>query len=249
MRRIPAKGVTWLMGSPENETGRQANEVQHYVSFTNDYYMGVFGNRQRVIPMADEIQSLWKYFIRADIDGAGTQIECFNLWNHIVNLYTFGRTSYDTSLTFEDNLGALCRLFGEGAEPMAEAIRLMEETLDGQEEIIYSGEYMITHVDKARIYSLFDRALALTSTPVCRNNVRLMRMAFRYSELETQDSTHFRDREYELFQTYEDPTGELAYMASHFDSFHHNDPGFGIAFPITNTDTKDFVPNTWYQFD
>ena len=33
MRRIPAKGVTWLMGSPENETGRQANEVQHYVSF------------------------------------------------------------------------------------------------------------------------------------------------------------------------------------------------------------------------
>ena len=42
MRRIPAKGVTWLMGSPETETGRQANEVQHYVSFTNDYYMGVF---------------------------------------------------------------------------------------------------------------------------------------------------------------------------------------------------------------
>ena len=42
MRRIPANGVTWLMGSPEAETGHQANEVQHYVSFTNDYYMGVF---------------------------------------------------------------------------------------------------------------------------------------------------------------------------------------------------------------
>jgi len=42
MRRIPAKGVTWLMGSPLGETGRKDNEVQHYVSFTNDYYMGVF---------------------------------------------------------------------------------------------------------------------------------------------------------------------------------------------------------------
>lgn len=42
MRRIPAKGVTWLMGSPSTETGHKDNEVQHYVSFTNDYYMGVF---------------------------------------------------------------------------------------------------------------------------------------------------------------------------------------------------------------
>ena len=42
MSRIPAKGVTWRMGSPLTETGRQANEVPHYVKFTNDYYMGVF---------------------------------------------------------------------------------------------------------------------------------------------------------------------------------------------------------------
>ena len=42
MSRIPARGVTWRMGSPSSETGRQANEVPHYVSFTNDYYMGVF---------------------------------------------------------------------------------------------------------------------------------------------------------------------------------------------------------------
>ena len=42
MSRIPAKGVTWRMGSPSTETGRQANETPHYVTFTNDYYMGVF---------------------------------------------------------------------------------------------------------------------------------------------------------------------------------------------------------------
>ena len=44
MSRIPAKGVTWLMGSPETEPGhnRGLDETQHYVTFTNDYYVGVF---------------------------------------------------------------------------------------------------------------------------------------------------------------------------------------------------------------
>ena len=47
MRKIPAKGVQWRMGSPSNETGRktgkwEAEETTHYVTLTNDYYMGVF---------------------------------------------------------------------------------------------------------------------------------------------------------------------------------------------------------------
>lgn len=42
MSRIPAKGATWRMGSPSTEVGRQASEVPHYVTFTNDYYMSVF---------------------------------------------------------------------------------------------------------------------------------------------------------------------------------------------------------------
>ena len=44
MSRIPARGVTWLMGSPETEPGhnRGLDETQHYVTFTNDYYVGVF---------------------------------------------------------------------------------------------------------------------------------------------------------------------------------------------------------------
>ena len=43
MRRIPAAGKTFRMGSPDTEGGRNAdNEILHYVSLTNDYFMSVF---------------------------------------------------------------------------------------------------------------------------------------------------------------------------------------------------------------
>ena len=46
MRRIHAAGVTWMMGSPTlptPESGRTASaETPHYVTFTEDYYMGVY---------------------------------------------------------------------------------------------------------------------------------------------------------------------------------------------------------------
>jgi formylglycine-generating enzyme required for sulfatase activity len=42
MRRIPAAGVTWRMGSPSGETGRSSSEPEHYVSFDRDYYIGVY---------------------------------------------------------------------------------------------------------------------------------------------------------------------------------------------------------------
>ena len=42
MRRIPAAGKTFRMGSPASETEHKANEILHYVSLTNDFYMGVF---------------------------------------------------------------------------------------------------------------------------------------------------------------------------------------------------------------
>ncbi len=219
-------------------------EVVYY-----DYYMGVYGNRQRIIPMADEIQSIWKRFAALGISGAGTQIECFNIWNHLMNLYTFGRTAYDSSLSFEDNLAALCRLFGEGGEYIAQAIRLMEETLDGEEIIGYAGKYMIEHIDKEKVYSLFEKALSAAHGRTERNNIRLLRMAFRYSEIETADPSNATREKVSRFQDYDDPTGELAYMGTHFDSFYHNDPGYAIAFPVTNTDTKDFTPDKWYIFE
>ena len=43
MRRIPASGNVWTMGSPAGELGRvAAREVQRLVTMTNDYYLGVF---------------------------------------------------------------------------------------------------------------------------------------------------------------------------------------------------------------
>ena len=49
MRKIPAKGQTFKMGSPDTETGRATDggETQHNVTMTNDYYMGVFELTQR----------------------------------------------------------------------------------------------------------------------------------------------------------------------------------------------------------
>ena len=43
MRKIPAAGVVWRMGSPEDEdTNRGAAEIPHLVMLTADYYMGVY---------------------------------------------------------------------------------------------------------------------------------------------------------------------------------------------------------------
>ena len=42
LRKIPAAGVKWRMGSPSTETYRQANEVPHYVTLTNDFYVTIY---------------------------------------------------------------------------------------------------------------------------------------------------------------------------------------------------------------
>ena len=44
MRRIPAKNVTWTMGAPADEPSiiSETLERQHQVTFTNDYWVGVF---------------------------------------------------------------------------------------------------------------------------------------------------------------------------------------------------------------
>ena len=73
-------------------------------------------------------------------------------------------------------------------------------------------------------------------------------MAFRYTDLEVSDSSNATRNTYSRFQTYDDPTGELAYLATHFDSFKHNNPGYGIAIPVTNT-KSGFQPDKWVLFE
>ena len=68
MRRIPATGVTWRMGSPVGEYARNVNEVPHLVTLTNDYYMGIYeytsaqSNRANgdAAP-GDSMMPQWKY--------------------------------------------------------------------------------------------------------------------------------------------------------------------------------------------
>ena len=47
LRKITSAGQTFTMGSPEDENGRGGNESQHQVTFTKDYYIGVFEITQR----------------------------------------------------------------------------------------------------------------------------------------------------------------------------------------------------------
>ncbi len=47
LRKITSAGQTFTMGSPEDETGHRDDEIQHQVTFTKDYYMGVFEITQR----------------------------------------------------------------------------------------------------------------------------------------------------------------------------------------------------------
>ena len=46
-RKIPAANATFRMGSPSTEEGRSTNEDAHYVTLTNDFYLGIFPVTQR----------------------------------------------------------------------------------------------------------------------------------------------------------------------------------------------------------
>ena len=64
MKRVCAKGVTWRMGTPTGESGRSSSrETLHYVTFTNDFYMGVYEITQR------QYRHLQKNYLYSDFLG------------------------------------------------------------------------------------------------------------------------------------------------------------------------------------
>lgn len=215
-----------------------------------DYYMGVYPARQRYFPIADELQAIFRSFEKTGISGSGTQIECFNLWNHLFNFYCFARTAYDTELSMDDHLARFCLLFGKGAGEIREIIQYAEAMMDGQEPIDTAGLWLIKHIDKAKVYALYEKALDKADTPLTRNNIRLMRMAFRYTDLEhTLRSPDARDMEdYRSVNEYTDESGELQKMCE-FDSFWKNNPGFGIDIPAKAVNQAQYPKDYWYQFD
>lgn len=199
-----------------------------------EYYMGNYGNKQAVMPAADEMQSIFRYFRKHGFDGSGTQMECFNLWNNILNFYCFARTAYDTELSLEQAIKEISRLFGAGAVPICEVFRIYEQTLDGQVSIDRTGKLFAQIVDAPKIYELFEDALKREEKPLFRNNIRLLRMAFHYTMLLQENTPEAEE--------------EKGVMATFFDSFHVNDPGYGIAI-VSNVRIEQLPEDKWYQFE
>ncbi len=250
IRSVGKPDGSCLIGTPYEENllkwKKSGASVVYY-----EYYMGTHSCRQRYMPAADELQSLWKRFMEVDINGSGTQIEYWNFWNNIFNFYCFARTGYDTELSMELNLKLFTKIFGEGAPYIAEIIRLAEACLDGQVKIYHAAMYLMEHIDKDACYTLFDSAFAAAKTSSARNNIRMMRMGFRYSDVESTYTRLGKDSffKYTPYEACEDPDGELYYMSHEFDTCRWNDPGFGIAFPLDCEKQAEFIPDHWYEFE
>ncbi len=213
-----------------------------------DYFMGVYPGRQRYVPMADEMQAMCRRFVEKGIDGTETQIEVYNHWNNIFNFYSYGRCAYDTEKSLDANLDLFCRIFGKGGKFVAENIRHAEDVLDGQSEIMRAGIYLMEHIDKERMYNGFEAALEAAENATARNNVRLMRMAFRYSELECREQYENDESGYKALKHYDIPErGELLYMQKHFDTYVSHG-GYGIMIPVEGED-NGFTPDKWYMFE
>ena len=113
-----------------------------------------------------------------------------------------------------------------------------------------AGLYLMENIDKNFIYALYEKALAAASTPFARNNIRMLRMGFRYSDLECANTRIEKDGlRYSLMEKCADPTGELYYMSTHFDSrFWNNNLGYAIEIPV-DCQKSAFVPDGWYAFE
>ena len=67
MRKIPAQAVEWKMGSAEGSYSHAANEAQHDVILTNDYYIGVFMlTRGQVLKFAKYVHNSGSYYYEID---------------------------------------------------------------------------------------------------------------------------------------------------------------------------------------
>ena len=94
---------------------------------------------------------------------------------------------------------------------------------------------------------IINDALKTAETSFFRNNVRMMRMVFRYSDLEANNPR--LDVKVGVETNASDENGELWYMAENFDSFISGKEGYGIATPAFKRNDVDFKPDYWYEFE
>ncbi|MBF0376163.1 MAG: DUF4838 domain-containing protein [Desulfamplus sp.] len=260
LRKIGKKDGSSLIGTTYEINAKKWHNLGATVVFY-EYFMGNFNAKQKYLPMADEMQPIFSYFKNSGYyQGSGTQIEVFNIWNCLFNFYTHARTSYDTTLSMNDNLDRFCKIFGAGSYFIKSYIEYVESIIDGQVRYNEAGTYLAVNADKAKVYDLFEKAYIAEKDEKLRNNIRLMRMAFRYSDLSTNIGSDNKLKELR--------DGELRYMYDNFDSYSHN-LGYGIYIAITKTvdsatesingyrdksvdserrDINSYKPDKWYEF-
>lgn len=230
LRTVGKKDGGSLIGTAYELSAKKWRETGAKVVFY-EYFMGNFGAGQKYVPMADEMQPVFKYFRNSGLyQGSGTQVEPFNVWNCLFNFYAHARTSYDNDLTVTNLLTRFCRIFGAGAPYVSAYLQYVESVLEGQATYDQAGSFMAKNADRKKVYAWFDSAFAAEPEGVLRNNLRMLRMAFRYSDLSTNGGGD----------------AELRYLYDHFDSYKH-DPGYGIFISLSGTPGA-FTPDKWYAF-
>lgn len=199
-----------------------------------DYYMTNFDSKQVYCPMADEILAIHGHCAKyGSCKGSGTQIEPYNIWNYLFNFYTHGRAAYCTDLSLDELLDRFARVFGKGCESVKEYIRYVESFYEGQADTgLESAAWFMGHVDRDRAYGFLENAFTAEDDEKFRDNIRLLRMAFRYSDL----------------QTFSPGCDELRYMSREFGSYWsvEGQRGCGLAV-LDKPGESTFCPDKWYR--
>lgn len=234
LRRFGNKNGAGLIGTGVERNAMAWSQIAGGMVYY-DYYMTNFGSQQVYCPMADEITVLCEDFIsKGYCKGSGTQIEAYNLWNYLFNFYVHGRKFYDASLTLEQMLGRFVRIFGGGGEYVAEAIRYLEEFSEGQGETgTECARQFAANADWDKVYALLEQAYDAETEGKLRDNIRMLRMAFRYADLRTNAPG----------------CEELQFMSREFGGYWHSlgQTGCGIAV-YDKPDGVGDVRDKWYAF-
>jgi hypothetical protein len=199
-----------------------------------DHVQASYGSMWHYIPSADELQAIFQSYAANGnkVIGAHTGANIQNHWNYLFDFYTYGRTLYDYALTFDDNLERFAVIFGEGAPAVKSYLRYVESLVEGQWSIVDAGQFWIFNAEMDIIYSHFEEAYSAATSAAARNNLRLLRMAVRYTEL----------------SNYGTGAAERYYMWENFDSGTSGKTGYGIGIPDKGS-PGSFQPDKWYAIE
>lgn len=243
IRNLGTNDGSGLIGSETERTALEWSKLNPHLVYY-DYYMTNFGSLQVYCPMADEICAIYEHFVKTGYCmGSATQMECYNLWNYLFNFFVHGRKGYDVRLSLTELADRFSRLFGAAASYVKEYLLYVEDFSNGQPGYGNAcAKYFASHVDRVKVYSLFEKGLSAIEEDAKKTQnlqihaqidaLKLLRMAFRYSDLLTNDPEN----------------DELVYMSTHFGSLWSalGQSGYGISI-VPKPGESQYVPDKWYD--